>query len=147
MKRFFVLGMAMMAILGLNAQFTSQEIDSMFYRFKLVDEFNTCVKANVPVQYILPGEYDGNTIVEREVDTYYSGKQTLRMQQAEDGTYILVDPERCTYTLEGLVNSDFTKRDITSDSAFAQFTNKRTVTAINTNNKINAINPLTCIPP
>ena len=85
-------------------------------------ELNVRLSAAAPVQYILPGEYDGKTIVEREVETFYSGKKTLRMQQAEDGTYILVDPERCTYTLEGLAKSDFTRRDIVSDETLAAHT-------------------------
>ena len=71
---------------------------------------------------VLPEEYEGKAIVEREVDTYYSGKKTLRMQQAEDGTYILVDPERCTYTLEGLAKSDLTGPDITSNKKLAEHT-------------------------
>ena len=72
------------------------------------------------VKRIITEEYIGKAIVEREVETFYSGKKTLRMQQAEDGTYILVDPERCTYTLEGLAKSDFTRRDIVSDSVLAE---------------------------
>ena len=124
MKRFFVFFMALVAFVGLRAQFTSQELDSMYYRFELgsSEQFNTCVQTSVPAQYILPEEYADKSIVEREVDTYYSGKKTLRMQQAEDGTYILVDPERCTYTLEGAAKSDLTVRDITSNETLAEHT-------------------------
>lgn len=124
MKRFFVLAISVVSIAILNAQITSQEVDSMYNRFKLgsVDELNSCLKASVPVQYVLPEEYEGKAIIEKEVETFYSGKKTLRMQQAEDGTYILVDPERCTYTLEGLAKSEFTRRDIVSDSTLAAHT-------------------------
>ena len=85
-------------------------------------ELNILLSTDVPVQYVLPDEYKDKPIVEKEVDTYYSGKKTLRMQQAEDGTYILVDPERSTYTLEGLAKSDLTVRDITSNAKLAEHT-------------------------
>ena len=85
-------------------------------------ELNVRVSATVPVQYVLPEEYEGKEIIEQEVETFYSGRKTLRMQQAEDGTYILVDPERCTYTLEGLAKSDLTYRDITSNEKLAEHT-------------------------
>ena len=85
-------------------------------------ELNVRVSTTAPVQYVLPEEYEGKEIIEQEVETFYSGKKTLRMQQAEDGTYILVDPERCTYTLEGLAKSDFTRRDIVSDETLAAHT-------------------------
>ncbi len=85
-------------------------------------ELNIFLSTDVPVQYVLPDEYKDKPIVEKEVDTYYSGKKTLRMQQAEDGTYILVDPERSTYTLEGLAKSDLTVRDITSNAKLAEHT-------------------------
>ena len=85
MKRFFVLAISVVSIAILNAQITSQEVDSMYNRFKLgsVDELNSCLKASVPVQYVLPEEYEGKAIIEKEVETFYSGKKTLRMQQAE----------------------------------------------------------------
>ena len=85
-------------------------------------ELNVRVSDTAPVHYILPEDYAKGKIVEQEVETFYSGKKTLRMQQAEDGGYILVDPERCTYTLEGLVKSDFTSRDIVSDETLAAHT-------------------------
>lgn len=115
----FVLALFMVA--GISAQ-TSTQCDELV-RVRTNDgkakELTTCLSTSAPVQYILPEEYEGKAIVEREVETFYSGKKTLRMQQAEDGTYILVDPERCTYTLEGLTKSDFSRRDIVSDEALA----------------------------
>ena len=116
--------LAMLMVAGVFAQ-TEVQYDELM-QTKLNNgnarELNVRLSATAPVQYILPGEYDGKTIIEREVETFYSGKKTLRMQQAEDGTYILVDPERCTYTLEGLAKSEFTRRDIVSDSTLAAHT-------------------------
>ena len=118
----FVLALFMVA--GISAQ-TSTQCDELV-RVRTNDgkanELTTCLSTSAPVQYILPEEYEGKAIVEREVETFYSGKKTLRMQQAEDGTYILVDPERCTYTLEGLAKSDLTQRDITSNKKLAEHT-------------------------
>ena len=116
--------LAMTMVAGVFAQ-----TDALYYELmqtKLNNgnarELNVCLSADVPVQYVLPSDYEGKEIVEVEVETFYSGKQTLRMQQAEDGTYILVDPERCTYTLEGLAKSDLTLRDITSNEKLAEHT-------------------------
>ena len=124
MKKLFSLMLAMTMVAGVFAQ-----TDALYYELmqtKLNNgnarELNVCLSADVPVQYVLPSDYEGKEIVEVEVETFYSGKQTLRMQQAEDGTYILVDPERCTYTLEGLVKSDLTRYDIVSDSTLAAHT-------------------------
>lgn len=107
----FVLALFMVA--GICAQTLNQydeyQVEANNGKYK---KLNVSVSAISPVQYILPEEYKDNKIVEQEVETFYSGKKTLRMQQAEDGTYILVDPERCTYTLVGKVKSDLTKRDI-----------------------------------
>ena len=117
--------LAMLMVAGVFAQ-TEVQYDELM-QTKLNNgnarELNVRLSATAPVQYILPGEYDGKTIIEREVETFYSGKKTLRMQQAEDGTYILVDPERCTYTLEGLAKSVFlSRRDITSNEKLAEHT-------------------------
>ena len=116
--------LAMTMVAGVFAQ-----TDALYYELmqtKLNNgnarELNVCLSADVPVQYVLPSDYEGKEIVEVEVETFYSGKQTLRMQQAEDGTYILVDPERCTYTFEGLAKSDLTLRDITSNEKLAEHT-------------------------
>ena len=116
--------LAMTMVAGVFAQ-----TDALYYELmqtKLNNgnarELNVCLSADVPVQYVLPSDYEGKEIVEVEVETFYSGKQTLRMQQAEDGTYILVDPERCTYTLEGVAKSDLTLRDITSNEKLAEHT-------------------------
>lgn len=116
--------LAMTMVAGVFAQ-----TDALYYELmqtKLNNgnarELNVCLSADVPVQYVLPSDYEGKEIVAVEVETFYSGKQTLRMQQAEDGTYILVDPERCTYTLEGLAKSDLTLRDITSNEKLAEHT-------------------------
>ena len=124
MKKLFSLMLAMTMVAGVFAQ-----TDALYYELmqtKLNNgnarELNVCLSADVPVQYVLPSDYEGKEIVEVEVETFYSGKQTLRMQQAEDGTYILVDPERCTYTLEGLAKSDLTLRDITSNEKLAEHT-------------------------
>ena len=116
--------LAMLMVAGVFAQTAVQYDELMQVKTNNGQsrELNVRLSATAPVQYVLPGEYEGKTIVEREVDTYYSGKKTLRMQQAEDGTYILVDPERCTYTLEGLAKSDFTRRDIVSDETLAAHT-------------------------
>ena len=102
----------------------SQQVDLEQYMFNNGNAraLNVCLSADVPVQYVLPEEYEGKEIIEQEVETFYSGKKTLRMQQAEDGTYILVDPERCTYTLEGLAKSDLQLKDIISDSTLAAHT-------------------------
>lgn len=116
--------LAMTMVAGVFAQ-----TDALYYELmqtKLNNgnarELNVCLSADVPVQYVLPSDYEGKEIVEVEVETFYSGKQILRMQQAEDGTYILVDPERCTYTLEGLAKSDFMRSDIVSDETLAAHT-------------------------
>lgn len=124
MKKICLLVLAMSFVVGLGAQTPSQyeELLRVKNNNGNAKDLNVHLTTMAPIQYVMPEEYEGKHIVEKEVETFYSGKKTLRMQQAEDGTYILVDPERCTYTLEGLVNSDFTKRDITSDSALASHT-------------------------
>lgn len=124
MKKIISCILALFMVAGISGQTSAQYDELIQVRSNngKAKELNTCLSASVPVQYVLPEEYEGKTIVEREVDTYYSGKKTLRMQQAEDGTYILVDPERCTYTLEGFAKSDLTQRDITSNAKLAEHT-------------------------
>jgi hypothetical protein len=124
MKKFISFVLALYMVAGIYAQTQAQYDELIQVRSNngQAKDLNTCLSATAPAQYVLPEEYAGGTIVEREVDTYYSGKQTLRMQQAEDGTYILVDPERCTYTLEGYAKSDLTQRDITSNAKLAEHT-------------------------
>lgn len=116
--------LAMTMVAGVFAQTDAQYYELMQTKLNNGNarELNVRLSADVPVQYVLPSDYEGKEIVEVEVETFYSGKQTLRMQQAEDGTYILVDPERCTYTLEGLVKSDFMRTDIVSDETLAAHT-------------------------
>ena len=116
--------LAMLMVAGVFAQTDAQYDELMQTKFNNgnAKDLNVRLSADVPVQYVLPEDYEGKPIVEKEVETFYSGKQTLRMQQAEDGTYILVDPERCTYTLEGKVKSDLTQRDITSNEKLAEHT-------------------------
>ena len=116
--------LAMTMVAGVFAQTDAQYYELMQTKLNNGNarELNVRLSADVPVQYVLPSDYEGKEIVEVEVETFYSGKQTLRMQQAEDGTYILVDPERCTYTLEGLAKSDLTLRDITSNEKLAEHT-------------------------
>ncbi len=124
MKKLFSLMLAMTMVAGVFAQTDAQYYELMQTKLNNGNarELNVRLSADVPVQYVLPSDYEGKEIVEVEVETFYSGKQTLRMQQAEDGTYILVDPERCTYTLEGLVKSDFMRTDIVSDETLAAHT-------------------------
>ena len=124
MKKLFSLMLAMTMVAGVFAQTDAQYYELMQTKLNNGNarELNVRLSADVPVQYVLPSDYEGKEIVEVEVETFYSGKQTLRMQQAEDGTYILVDPERCTYTLEGLVKSDFMRSDIVSDETLAAHT-------------------------
>ena len=124
MKKLFSLMLAMTMVAGVFAQTDAQYYELMQTKLNNGNarELNVRLSADVPVQYVLPSDYEGKEIVEVEVETFYSGKQTLRMQQAEDGTYILVDPERCTYTLEGLAKSDLTLRDITSNEKLAEHT-------------------------
>lgn len=116
--------LAMTMVAGVFAQTDAQYYELMQTKLNNGNarELNVRLSADVPVQYVLPSDYEGKEIVEVEVETFYSGKQTLRMQQAEDGTYILVDPERCTYTLEGLIKSDFMRSDIVSDETLAAHT-------------------------
>ncbi len=116
--------LALFLVAGINAQTLNQysELVQVKTNNGKSKELNVRVSATAPVQYILPEEYQDNKIIEQEVETFHSGKKTLRMQQAADGTYILVDPERCTYTLEGLTKSDFTSRDIVSDETLAAHT-------------------------
>lgn len=116
--------LAMTMVAGVFAQTDAQYYELMQTKLNNGNarELNVRLSADVPVQYVLPSDYEGKEIVEVEVETFYSGKQTLRMQQAEDGTYILVDPERCTYTLEGLAKSDFMRSDIVSDETLAAHT-------------------------
>ena len=124
MKKLFSLMLAMTMVAGVFAQTDAQYYELMQTKLNNGNarELNVRLSADVPVQYVLPSDYEGKEIVEVEVETFYSGKQTLRMQQAEDGTYILVDPERCTYTLEGLIKSDFMRSDIVSDETLAAHT-------------------------
>ncbi len=124
MKKLFSLMLAMTMVAGVFAQTDAQYYELMQTKLNNGNarELNVRLSADVPVQYVLPSDYEGKEIVEVEVETFYSGKQTLRMQQAEDGTYILVDPERCTYTLEGLAKSDFMRSDIVSDETLAAHT-------------------------
>ena len=116
--------LAMTMVAGVFAQTDAQYYELMQTKLNNGNarELNVRLSADVPVQYVLPSDYEGKEIVEVEVETFYSGKQTLRVQQAEDGTYILVDPERCTYTLEGLIKSDFMRSDIVSDETLAAHT-------------------------
>ena len=116
--------LAMLVVAGVFAQTDAQYEELMQTKFNNGNarDLNVRLSADAPVQYVLPSEYEGKPIVEKEVETFYSGKQTLRMQQAEDGTYILVDPERCTYTLEGLAKSDFMRSDIVSNETLAAHT-------------------------
>lgn len=116
--------LAMTMVAGVFAQTDAQYYELMQTKLNNGNarELNVRLSADVPVQYVLPSDYEGKEIVEVEVETFYSGKQTLRMQQAEDGTYILVDPEHCTYTLEGLAKSDFMRSDIVSDETLAAHT-------------------------
>ena len=124
MKKLFSFMLAMSMVAGMFAQTDAQYEELMQTKLNNGNarELNVRLSADAPVQYVLPEEYEGKTIVEREVETFYSGKQTLRMQQAEDGTYILVDPERCTYTLEGLAKSEMTARDIRTNADLAKHT-------------------------
>ena len=124
MKKLFSLMLAMTMVAGVFAQTDAQYYELMQTKLNNGNarELNVRLSADVPVQYVLPSDYEGKEIIEVEVETFYSGKQTLRMQQAEDGTYILVDPERCTYTLEGLIKSDFMRSDIVSDETLAAHT-------------------------
>ena len=124
MKKIFSLVLAMLLVVGLGAQTPSQyeELLKVKNNNGNAKELNVHLSTTAPVQYVMPEEYEGKPIIEKEVETFYSGKKTLRMQQAEDGTYILVDPERCTYTLEGLAKSDLTIRDITSNETLAEHT-------------------------
>ena len=124
MKKIISFVLANLIFASLSAQTLAQFDELVRVRTNngAAKELNILLSTDVPVQYVLPDEYKDKSIVEKEVDTYYSGKKTLRMQQAEDGTYILVDPERCTYTLEGLAKSDLTVRDITSNAKLAEHT-------------------------
>ena len=124
MKKLFSFALALSVVASAFAQDLTQYEELMQVKFNNGNarDLNVRLSADAPAQYVLPEEYEGGNIVEREVETFYSGKKTLRMLQNEDGTYVLVDPERCTYTLEGLAKSDFTKRDITSDSMLALHT-------------------------
>jgi Zn-dependent metalloprotease len=85
-------------------------------------EMRSRVRVQVPMQRVQPEEFNDYAIVEHKVNTFYSGEQTLRMTKDVDGNYFLVDPERCTYTLEGLAKSDLTPRDITSNAKLAEHT-------------------------
>jgi hypothetical protein len=124
MKKTISFVLALFMVAGIYAQTLTQydELIQVKTNNGKSKELNVRVSATAPVQYILPEEYEGKKIIEQEVETFYSGKKTLRMQQAEDGTYILVDPERCTYTLEGLAKSDLTRYDIVSDATLAAHT-------------------------
>lgn len=124
MRKIISFVLALFLVAGIYAQTLTQydELIQVKTNNGQSKELNVRVSATVPVQYVLPEEYEGKEIIEQEVETFYSGKKTLRMQQAEDGTYILVDPERCTYTLEGLAKSDLTYRDITSNEKLAEHT-------------------------
>ena len=124
MKKLFSFVLALSVVASVFAQDLTQYEELMQVKFNNGNarDLNIRLSADAPVQYVLPDDYKDGNIVEREVETYYSGKKTLRMLQQEDGTYVLVDPERCTYTLEGLAKSDYTKRDIVSDSMLALHT-------------------------
>ncbi len=124
MKKIFSLLLASSFVVALSAQTGAQfnELIQVKTNNGNAKELSVSLSTTAPAQYVLPSEYEGKTIVEREVETFYSGKKTLRMQQAEDGSYVLVDPERCTYTLVGLAKSDLTQRDITSNKKLAEHT-------------------------
>lgn len=124
MKKTMSFVIALFVVASMSAQALTQydELIQVKSNNGNAKDLNTCLSVTPPVQYVLPEEYEGKPIVEREVNTFYSGKKTLRMQQSEDGTYILVDPERCTYTLEGFAKSDLTQRDITSNAKLAEHT-------------------------
>ena len=114
MKKLFSFILALSVVASVFAQDLAQYEELMQVKFNNgnAKDLNIRLSADVPAQYVLPEEYEGGTIVEREVETFYSGKKTLRMLQQQDGTYVLVDPERCTYTLEGLAKSEVKKREI-----------------------------------
>lgn len=124
MKKTMSFVIALFVVASMSAQALTQydELIQVKSNNGNAKDLNTCLSVTPPVQYVLPEEYEGKPIVEREVNTFYSGKKTLRMQQSEDGTYILVDPERCTYTLEGFAKSDLTQTDITSNAKLAEHT-------------------------
>ncbi len=124
MKKAISFVIALFVVASMSAQALTQydELIQVKSNNGNAKDLNICLSVTPPVQYVLPEEYEGKPIVEREVNTFYSGKKTLRMQQSEDGTYILVDPERCTYTLEGLAKSEMTARDIRTNADLAKHT-------------------------
>ncbi|MBR5823169.1 MAG: hypothetical protein IKY67_03395, partial [Paludibacteraceae bacterium] len=123
MKKLFSFALALSVVASAFAQDLTQYEELMQVKFNNGNarDLNVRLSADAPAQYVLPEEYEGGNIVEREVETFYSGKKTLRMLQNEDGTYVLVDPERCTYTLEGLAKSDYKGR-ITTNQQLAEHT-------------------------
>lgn len=123
MKKLFSFILALSVVASVFAQDLAQYEELMQVKFNdgNAKDLNIRLSADVPAQYVLPEDYEGGKIVEREVETFYSGKKTLRMLQNEDGSYVLVDPERCTYTLEGLAKSDYTGR-ITTNQQLAEHT-------------------------
>ena len=123
MKKLFSFILALSVVVSVFAQDLAQYEELMQVKFNNgnAKDLNIRLSADVPAQYVLPEDYEGGKIVEREVETFYSGKKTLRMLQNEDGSYVLVDPERCTYTLEGLAKSDYIGR-ITTNQQLAEHT-------------------------
>ena len=123
MKKLFSFVLALSVVASVFAQDLTQYEELMQVKFNNGNarDLNIRLSADAPVQYVLPDDYKDGNIVEREVETYYSGKKTLRMLQQEDGTYVLVDPERCTYTLEGLAKSDYKGR-ITTNQQLVEHT-------------------------